>query len=91
MVAAFSFWAVMFLFKRSSTALLFLNAKKAALICSAIPAIIYAVPWKDGEYYEARDLAGLPVPTQRSLVMVLAFIASLSIERKRVQVVFSPA
>lgn len=68
-VAGFSFWLFMFFFRRSERALLYLNAKKFALILSAVPAIIYAV------------LAGLPVPTQRSLVMVLAFIASFSIGR----------
>lgn len=69
MVAGFSFWLFMSLFRRSERALLYLNAKKAALILSAVPAIIYAL------------LAGLPVPTQRSLVMVLAFIAAFTIGR----------
>lgn len=66
MVAAFSYWAALFFFRRSERALLALDAKKTALALSALPAIAYAV------------LAGLPVPTQRSLIMVLAFIASFA-------------
>lgn len=69
MVAAFSFWAAFFLLRRSEKALLALDAKKAALVFSAFPATAYAV------------LAGLPVPTQRALIMVLAFIVSFSIGR----------
>lgn len=66
MVAAFSYWAALFFFRRSERALLAVDAKKIALALSALPAIAYAI------------LAGLPVPTQRSLIMVLAFIASFA-------------
>jgi len=69
MVAAFSYWAALFLLRRSEKALLAIDAKKAALVFSALPAVAYAV------------LAGLPVPTQRALVMVLAFIVSFSLGR----------
>ena len=69
MVAAFSYWAALFFFRRSEKALLAFDAKKIALALSALPALAYAV------------LAGLPVPTQRSLVMVLAFIASFAAGR----------
>lgn len=69
MVAAFSYWGIIFLFRRSSKALLAFNAKKAAIILAAVPAVAYAI------------LAGLPVATQRSVVMALAFIASFAIGR----------
>lgn len=69
MVAAFSYWVMLFFFKRSEKALLALNAKKTALILAAVPTLIYAL------------LAGLPVATQRSVVMALAFIASFAIGR----------
>ena len=66
MVAAFAYWAALFFLRRSERVLLALDAKKTALALSALPAIAYAV------------LAGLPVPTQRSLIMVLAFIVSFA-------------
>lgn len=69
MVAAFSYWATLFLLRRSERALLYLNAKKAALVVSALPAIVYAL------------LAGLTPPTERAIIMVLAFIASFSFGR----------
>lgn len=69
MVAAFSYWAAFFLLRRSEKALLALDAKKTALVFSALPATAYAI------------LAGLPVPTQRALIMVLAFVVSFSIGR----------
>jgi len=69
MVAAFSYWAAFFLFRRSERALLALNARKTAIILAAVPTVIYAL------------LAGLPLPTQRAVVMALAFIASFAIGR----------
>ncbi|CAG1064860.1 partial ComE operon protein 3, partial [uncultured bacterium] len=69
MVAAFSYWAALFFFRRSEKALLAFNAKKAAVILAAVPAVVYAL------------LAGLPVATQRSVIMALAFIASFAIGR----------
>lgn len=69
MVAAFSYWAAMFLLRRSERALLYLDAKRTALVISTAPVVVYAV------------LAGLPVPTQRALVMVLAFTASFALGR----------
>src|SRR3990170_3995348 len=69
MVAAFSYWAAFFLFRRSERALLALNARKTAIILAAVPTVIYAL------------LAGLPQPTQRAVVMALAFIASFAIGR----------
>jgi len=69
MVAAFSYWVMLFIFKRSERVLLALNAKKTAIILAAVPTLIYAL------------LAGLPVATQRSVVMALAFIASFAIGR----------
>lgn len=69
MVAAFSYWAALFFFRRSEKALLAFNAKRAAVIMAAVPAVVYAL------------LAGLPVATQRSVIMTLAFIASFAIGR----------
>lgn len=69
MVAAFSYWAVLLILRRSEKALLALNARKTAIILAAFPALLYAL------------LAGLPVPTQRAVVMALAFIASFAIGR----------
>jgi competence protein ComEC len=69
MVAAFSYWAALFFFRRSERALLAFNAKRAAVIMAAVPAVVYAL------------LAGLPVATQRSVIMALAFIASFAIGR----------
>jgi len=60
---------MLFIFKRSERVLLALNAKKTAIILAAVPTLIYAL------------LAGLPVATQRSVVMALAFIASFAIGR----------
>jgi len=69
MVAAFSYWAVLFLLRRSERALLAFDAKRAALVIAAFPTVAYAL------------LAGLPVATQRSVVMALAFIASFAMGR----------
>ena len=66
MVAAFAYWAALFFLRRSERVLLALDAKKTALALSALPAIAYALR------------AGLPVPTQRSLIMVIAFIVSFA-------------
>jgi competence protein ComEC len=68
-VAAFSYWVLIFLFRRSERALLAFNARKAAIVLAAVPAVAYAL------------LAGLPVPTQRSVIMALAFIASFATGR----------
>ncbi|OGP17798.1 MAG: DNA internalization-related competence protein ComEC/Rec2 [Deltaproteobacteria bacterium GWC2_55_46] len=69
MVAAFSYGLILFLMKRSERLLLAVNVRKAALAISAAPVFFYGM------------LAGFPSPTQRAVIMVLAFTASFVIGR----------
>lgn len=71
MVAAFSLGVILFILKLSERVLLSVNASKAAFAFSAFPVIIYGM------------LAGFPVPTQRAVIMVLAFIFAFFIGRGR--------
>ncbi len=70
-VAAFAYGFILFLMKRSERLLLALNARKAALAISALPVVLYGA------------LAGFPAPTQRAVIMVLAFAASFLLGRGR--------
>ncbi|MBE7415564.1 MAG: DNA internalization-related competence protein ComEC/Rec2 [Deltaproteobacteria bacterium] len=69
MVAAFCYGLFLLLMKRSETLLLAVPAKKAALALSAAPVIFYGM------------LAGFPVPTQRAVIMALAFLLSFALGR----------
>lgn len=69
MVAAFCYGLFLFLMKRSETLLLALTAKKAALALTAAPVLFYGM------------LAGFPIPTQRAVIMVLAFTLSFALGR----------
>lgn len=60
-VTAFSYGFFLFLFKRSERLMLAFNVKKAALALSIIPAAAYGMA------------AGFPVPTQRAVIMIVAF------------------
>lgn len=70
-VAAFAYGLILFLMKRSEKLLLALNARKTALAISALPVVLYGM------------LAGFPAPTQRAVIMVLAFTASFLLGRGR--------
>lgn len=70
-VAAFTYGLILFIIKRSERLLLALNARKVALGLSAIPVVLYGA------------LAGFPAPTQRAVIMVLAFTASFLLGRGR--------
>lgn len=69
MVAAFCYGLFLILMKRSETLLLAVPAKKAALALSAAPVVFYGM------------LAGFPVPTQRAVIMALAFLLSFALGR----------
>ena len=70
-VAAFTYGLIFFLMKRSERLLLALNTRKIALALSALPVVLYGA------------LAGFPAPTQRAVIMVLAFTASFLLGRGR--------
>ncbi|MBZ0221063.1 MAG: DNA internalization-related competence protein ComEC/Rec2 [Candidatus Methylomirabilis sp.] len=69
MVAAFCYGLFLLLMKRSEALLLAVPAAKAAFALSAAPVIFYGM------------LAGFPIPTQRAVIMVLAFILSFALGR----------
>ncbi|MBI5468684.1 MAG: DNA internalization-related competence protein ComEC/Rec2 [Deltaproteobacteria bacterium] len=70
-VALFAYSAALFLLKRSERLMLAVDVKKAALAFSLIPVFFYGM------------IAGFPVSTVRSVIMVGAFIAALFLNRGR--------
>lgn len=70
-VALFSFGVISFLLKRSERLMLAFDIKRAATFLTILPVVAYGL------------LAGFPVPTQRAVIMAVAFIISLSINRGR--------
>lgn len=68
-IVLFSYQVFLFLLKRSERIALALNIKKVAMAASVLPVIFYGL------------LAGMPVPTQRSVVMVIAFVVTYLLNR----------
>lgn len=68
-VAYFSYFAALWLLKRSERVMLALNVKKAAAAASIVPVVFYAL------------VAGFSVSTQRATIMVAAFVVTLMMDR----------
>ncbi|TAN62011.1 DNA internalization-related competence protein ComEC/Rec2, partial [bacterium] len=71
MVALFSYSIIIFLFKRSERLILLLNIKKTAALLSLGPVIGYGL------------LAGFPVSAERAVIMAVAGIVTLLLNRGR--------
>lgn len=70
-VALFFYKVFYFALRRSERLTLAVNIRKAALAMTIMPVIVYGL------------LAGFPVPTQRSVIMVIAFVAAFALDRGR--------
>ncbi|MEK7773618.1 MAG: DNA internalization-related competence protein ComEC/Rec2 [Deltaproteobacteria bacterium] len=70
-VAVFSYWVFIFILKRSERVMLAFNIRKAAMLMALAPVLFYGF------------LAGMPVPTQRSVIMATAFVFTFTINRGR--------
>lgn len=68
-VAVFSYTIFLFLLKRSEYLALRYNIKKLSTILSLAPVVFYGL------------LAGFPVPTQRAVIMVAAFVIAFAMNR----------
>lgn len=68
-VALFSYTVFSFILRRSERLTLAINARKAAMVLSLAPVVIYGL------------LAGMPVPTQRSVVMAVVFVLAYAAGR----------
>lgn len=70
-VALASYWVFLFVLKRSERVMLAFNVRKAAMLMALAPVLFYGL------------LAGLPVSTQRSVIMATAFVLAFTIGRGR--------
>ncbi|MBI5826322.1 MAG: DNA internalization-related competence protein ComEC/Rec2 [Deltaproteobacteria bacterium] len=70
-VALFSYWVFIFILKRSERVMLAFNIRKAAMLLALAPVLFYGF------------LAGMPVPTQRSVIMATVFVFTYIINRGR--------
>lgn len=70
-VALFSYTLILLALKRSERLMLKVNVKKAAVVLSLLPVWVYGM------------VAGLSVATERSVIMVAAFVITLALNRGR--------
>ncbi len=70
-VALFFYKIFFFALRRSERLTLAVNIRKAAIAMTVIPVVVYGL------------LAGFPVPTQRAVIMVIAFVAAFVLDRGR--------
>ncbi|MBI5491952.1 MAG: DNA internalization-related competence protein ComEC/Rec2 [Deltaproteobacteria bacterium] len=70
-VALFFYKILFFALRRSERLTLAVNIRKAAIAMTVMPVVVYGL------------LAGFPVPTQRAVIMVIAFVAAFALDRGR--------